>query len=272
METWRFADHVKYDALALIAPVIADGDESWIQVYGTRAQDHRTVTAKLSAFDEANPQPLELVLNVRCGLCDQLMALHEWKGRSEMAYACEHRHADGRYHHTDKETVDDAVDRMLIRRLDDRSHWALAPELAPAPEVLATYVVHLVAKLEIYDAHIGAAKADRLLSGLRARLSAQLGQVREIQEHGAFVVAGLDAFARNPWRSVSTRGLQSFTDLGRAILVERVICHREHVQVSTRIDRGTSIHRRLRAEELREEIAATREELRNLEVELAGLE
>jgi hypothetical protein len=38
---------------------------------GTRAHGHRTTIEALGAFDEVNPQPMELGLNVRCGLCDR---------------------------------------------------------------------------------------------------------------------------------------------------------------------------------------------------------
>jgi hypothetical protein len=272
-ELWKYSAEVRYDALALIAPAIADGDDSWIQVYGTRAHDHRTTIEALRAFDEVNPQPTGLCLNVRCGLCDRPMPLYESDPGSKIppGYSCDHRHADGLYHHVDKANVDDVVDRLLHRRLNGRFRWALAAELAPAAKSLAAYVDYLKAKIETYDVHIGVAKADRSLSRRRARLTLQLEQVRAIQEQGVFAVAELDMFVRSPWRAASSHGRESFTDLGRALLVERVVCHREDIQVVTRLDEDTALHRKLRAEELREQIAAAQADLQELEEELVEL-
>ncbi|RBQ14719.1 hypothetical protein DP939_39640 [Spongiactinospora rosea] len=89
----------------------------------------------------------------------------------------------------------------------------------------------------------------------------QLEQVQEIQRQGAFVVAGLDAFARNPWRAISSRDRSAFSDLGRALLINSVVSHRDDIKVITRFDEDTPLYRRLRVEELQEEIATARTEL-----------
>ncbi|GAA3111621.1 hypothetical protein [Streptosporangium carneum] len=63
-----------------------------------------------------------------------------------------------------------------------------------------------------------------------------------------------------------------FTDLGRALLVERVVCRRDDIEVFARFDENSALYRRLlRADEVREQIAATWSQLRRFEEELAGL-
>ncbi|MFD0883023.1 hypothetical protein ACFQ08_00365 [Streptosporangium algeriense] len=272
-ELWRFDSHIRYDALALIVTAIADGDDSWAEVYGTRAHDHRKVIAELRAFDETNPQPMELGVNVLCGLCGRVMDVWDGDAKYELppAYSCDRRHADGRYHHADKAEVDTMIDYTLLPQLHGRFQWVLSPELAPDPASLVSYADHLQAKINTYDTHIGAAKADGSLKHQRERLTTRLALVRAIQEQGVFTVARLDALVRDPWTATSQHRRGMFTDLGRALLVERVVCHRDDIEVFTRFDEDTALYRRLRAEDLREQIAAARSQLRRLEEELARL-
>ncbi|MER6826894.1 hypothetical protein ABT352_12985 [Streptosporangium sp. NPDC000563] len=273
-EVWKQWNEVEYDTLALIASLIAEDDSCWSEVYGTRADDWRAVTAALRAFDEANPQPMDLSLNVRCGLCGRRMALHERESRADVpsVYACEHRHTDGRFHHEEKTDVHRVVDRVLLDTLNGRFFWVTAPELAPAPAALVAYADHLTAKIATYDAHIGAAKADAALSRQRTDLVARLEQVGMIKEHGVFAVAGLDALVREPWRGGSSRDDGVLTDLGRSLLVDRVACHRDGIEVFTHLDEGTALYRRLYAEDLRKEIRVARSRLQMLEDELTELE
>ncbi|MBF8187840.1 hypothetical protein ITP53_19290 [Nonomuraea sp. K274] len=273
-EIWKHWDEAKYDTLALIASLIAEDDPCWSEVYGTRADDWRAVTAALRAFDEANPQPMDLGLNVRCGLCSRRMALHERESRADVPsmYECGHRHTDGRFHHEEKADVHRVVDRVLLDALNGRFSWVTAPELAPAPAALVAYADYLTAKIATYDAHIGAAKADAALSRQHTDRVARLEQVGMMQEHGVFAVAGPDALVREPWRSRSARDDGVFTDLGRALLVDRVVCHRDGIEVFTRLDEGTALYRRLYAEDLRQEIRVARAQLQMLEDELTELE
>ncbi|WP_326829350.1 zinc ribbon domain-containing protein [Streptosporangium sp. NBC_01810] len=266
-----YAAPAEYDALALVVSVIAEDASAWHEVYGTRAHDYRMTTAALQAFDEANPQPLDLGLNIQCGLCERRMSFHEGDPDSRLpaAYSCNHKHDDGRYHRVSSEDVDDAIDRHLRSRLRGRRHWVLAPELAPEPELVAAYADHLNAKIKTYDDHIGAAKLDRFLARERARLTKQLEQVRGVQEHGVFVVADLNTFADDYWRSTSAP--DRATELGRALLVESVVCYRSSIRVVTRFDDHTALYRRLRTEELRHEIATARAHLSELEEELHEL-
>ncbi|MEV5892252.1 hypothetical protein [Nonomuraea fuscirosea] len=274
LEVWKHWDEVVYDTLALIASLVAEDDPCWSEIYGTRADDWRAVTAALRAFDEANSQPMDLGLNVRCGLCGRRMALHEREGRADVPsmYGCEHRHTDGRFHREEKVGVHRAVDRVLLDALNGRFSWVTAPELAPAPAALAAYADHLTAKIATYDAYIGAAKANADLSRQRTDLVTRLEQVVMVQRHGVFAVAGLDALAREPWRGRVARDDGVFTDLGRALLVDRVVCHRDGIEVFTHLDEGTALHRRLYAEDLRKEIRVARIQLEMLEDELAELE
>ncbi|GII96735.1 zinc ribbon domain-containing protein [Sinosporangium siamense] len=270
-EVWMFSAPAKYDALALIVAVIAEDAGVWNEVYATRAHDYRVTVAALQAFDEANPQPLDLGLKVTCGLCERRMSFHdeELNSRLPPTYYCDHKHDDGRYHHVSKEDVDDAIDRHLRSRLRGRRHWLMAPELSPAPELVAAYADHLKAKIKTYDDHIGAAKADRFLAHERARIATRLEEVRRIQEHGVFVVAGLDTFADGHWRS--TPASDRATELGRALLVDRVVCGRSNIRIVTHFDDHTALYRRLRSEELQREIATARVHLSELEEELAEL-
>ncbi|MFC5824434.1 hypothetical protein [Nonomuraea insulae] len=273
-EIWKHWDEAKYDTLALITSLIAEDDPCWSEVYGTRANDWRSVTVALRVFDEANPQPMDLGLNVRCGLCGRRMALYERESRADVpsAYACGHRHPDGRFHREEKADVHLVVDRALLNALNGRFSWVAAPELAPAPAALVAYADYLTAKIATYDAHIGAAKADAVLSRQHTDQLARLEQVGMIQEHGVFAVAGLDALVREPSRGRPARDDGVFTDLGRALLVDRVVCYRDGIKVFTHLDDGTALYRRLYAEDLREEIREARIRLQMLEDELTELE
>ncbi|WP_066366163.1 zinc ribbon domain-containing protein [Herbidospora mongoliensis] len=262
-DIWMYGEPTRYDALALIVTVIAGDDDAWKEVYGTRAQDYRSTVAALRSFDEANPPPLDLGVNVRCGICDRRMSFHEAIPDSKIkaAYYCDVRHSDGRYHRVYKEEIDVAVGRHLRLELRGRSHWVVAPELAPEPESVAAYADRLAAKIQVFDRHIGAAGSDESLGRERALLVSRLAQARDIQERGVFAAAGLDSY----WHGDQT------TELGRALLIDRVGCDRAGIDVVSHFEEGTDLYRRLRTEELTGEINGLRAHLSALEEELDEL-
>jgi hypothetical protein len=65
-----------YVARAMVAPVLAGRDPCWERTYGSRAEDYRATVAALAAFDAANPEPMRLMPNIRCGDCGARMTPH----------------------------------------------------------------------------------------------------------------------------------------------------------------------------------------------------
>jgi hypothetical protein len=264
----------EYVAIALVAQVLAGGDNTWSRVYGTRAEDYRATAGALAAFDAANPEPMRLAPDVRCGDCGNTMNVHApvdlGRGdREEAIYDCGIRHEDGRYRHYNKDGVDTAIDRELVRLLRRHPSWAAAPEIAPSPAALAQYADYLTKKIAIYDTHIGAARDDPGLSRQRARLDDTLRQVTAIREQGALAVAGLTGHQAGRWY-LGVQG--TFTDLARALLTARVEVSQSGITVFTPFDSGTPLYRTLRTREIREELADLQRRQQELTEELAGLE
>jgi hypothetical protein len=182
LPTWRQGGR-GYVAIALVAPLLAGDDDTWRQVYGTRAADYRATTDALAAFDAANPAPMRLTPDIRCGECGNAMNSYTTTthGGKESYYECGTRHPDGRYGRSNKDDVDAAIDWTLLRLLRQHPSWAAAPELEPSPATLAQYADYLAAKIEIYDAHIGAAGQDPDLSGEREELANKMNTVNALR-------------------------------------------------------------------------------------------
>jgi hypothetical protein len=272
LAVWASGERL-YSALALVAPVLAGGDEAWALTYAARATDYRRAIDAIEVFDRKHPEPMMLAPDVWCGDCGNRLSLHpaidygDGEGRQAL-YSCDVRHEDGKYRSHKKSWVDAEVDEELRRRLRDHPSWATAPELEPHPEVIATYAAHLTAKIGTYDEHIGAARADEVLARRRAELVDALEQITAIGEHGALTVAGLTTYATSHAYAWSSR---TFTELARAFMTTRVEVTRAEVTVITRLDEDTPLYRSLRVREIREELTALRHRRQQLEAELAEL-
>lgn len=264
-----------YVARALVAPVLAGKDPCWEHMYGSRAEDYRATVAALAAFDAANPEPMRLVPNVLCGDCGARMTLHPEvelaPGRwSKARYVCLMQHEDGSKRRRARQDVNERIDRLLARTLSQHPSWADAPELEPAPELLAQYAGYLASRAAQYDKHIGAASADGELSEMRAGLGKTIALVAAMRERGALRAAGIaEPREWGPW---STVRWTPFSDLARALLTERVEVTETLITVVTRFDEGTPLYRTLRAREIHEELDELRQRTEELAAELAELD
>jgi hypothetical protein len=117
LRTWNRGE-LGYIAIALVAPILAGDDDTWNQVYGTRAADYRATTDALAAFDAAHPEPMRLTPDIRCGECGNAMnpytTTFPGDGRKSY-YERGTRHPDGRYGRFEKDEVDAAIDGALLR-------------------------------------------------------------------------------------------------------------------------------------------------------------
>ena len=264
----------EYVAIALVAPVLAGDYDCWSQVYGSRVGDYRATAEALAAFDAANPEPMQLTPDVRCGDCGNAMSLYIPSGsgrgvdRDEARFSCDVRHEDGKYRNRKKSDVDAAADRKLLLLLRLHPSWATAPEIEPSPEALAGYAHHLTAKISAYDDHIGAASKDHWLSRQRAELETVLKQVRAMREQGSFAVAGLAGAHPTYWY---IPGEPNFTDLARALLTTRIDVSQETIAVATPFDAKRPLYRTLRTREIRDELADLERRQHELADELAEL-
>lgn len=261
-----------YVAIALVAPLLAGDDDTWNQVYGTRAADYRATADALAAFDAADREPMRLTPDIRCGECGNAMSSFTITGPGggeESYYECGTRHPDGRFGRSKKDDVDAAIDWTLLRLLRQHPSWAAAPELEPSPAALAQYADYLAAKIEIYDAHIGAAGQDPDLSRQREELVNKMNTVNAIRERGALAVAGLTSDRPGLWFSGTD---QAFTPLARALLTTLVKVGENKITISTPLDAGTPLYRTLRAREIRDELTELEHRQRQLAEELAELD
>jgi hypothetical protein len=188
----------------------------------------------------------------------------------EAGYACDARHEDGKHLRLDRKDVDSTIDWLLVRRLSNHPSWAGAPELEPAPELLARYADHLDARAAQYDQHIGSASADAKLSRMRAELGDEITLLADMRAHGALRTAGVAG--PREWGPWSTINPAPFSDLARALLTERIEVTETTINVIARFEEGTPLYRTLRAREIREELAAMRRQEEQLRAELAALE
>ena len=270
LPTWRHEGR-GYVAIALVAPVLAGDDDTWCQVYGTRAADYRATSDALTAFDAANPEPMRLTPDIRCGECRNAMNSYTITapgGGKESYYECGTRHPDGRYVRSKKNHVDAAIDGALLRLLRQHPSWAAAPELEPSPETLAQYADYLAAKIRAYDANVGAASRDPDLSHQREELADRMNTVNAIREQGALAVAGLTSYRPGPWFSATE---PAFTTLARVLLTTLVKVSENKITISTPLDAGTPLYRTLRAREIRDELTELERRKRELAEELAEL-
>lgn len=264
-----------YVARALVAPVLAGKDPCWERTYGSRAADYRATAAVLADFDAANPKPMELAPDIRCGDCGSRMIPcpeYDLGGgqKMEASYACDACHEDGKYRRRDRKDVDNRIDWLLVWTLSNHPSWAGAPELEPTPELLARYADYLAARAALYDEHIGSASADANLSRIRAELGDAITLVAAMRENGALRTAGVTG--PHEWGPWSTINPASFSDLARALLTERVEVTDTTIDVVMRFDEETPLYRTLRAREIREELATMRRQEEELTAELAALE
>jgi hypothetical protein len=156
-------EELGYVAIALVAPVLAGDDDTWRQVYGTRAADYRATADALAAFDAASHEPMRLAPDIRCGECGNAMnslTITGPGGGKESYYECGTRHPDGRYGRSKKDDVDTAIDGTVLRLLQQHPSWAAVPQLEPSPATLAQYADYLAAKIKAYDTNVGAASQD----------------------------------------------------------------------------------------------------------------
>jgi hypothetical protein len=270
LPTWRHGGR-GYIAIALVAPVLAGDDDAWNQVYGTRAADYRATTDALAAFDAADFEPMRLTPNIRCGECGNAMSSFTITGPGsdeESYYECGIRHTDGRFSRSKKDDADAVIDWKLLRLLRQHPSWATAPELEPPPATVAQYADYLAAKIEIYDAHIGAAGQDPDLSRQREELDNRMDTVNAIQEQGALAVAGLTSYRPGHWLSATE---PAFTTLARALLTTLVKVSENKLTISTPLDAGTPLYRTLRVREIRDELAELERRQQELGEELAEL-
>jgi hypothetical protein len=273
LATWG-RDGRKYVAIELVAPVLAgDDDDTWSQVYGSRASDYRATVEALAAFDAANPEPMRLTPDVRCGDCGNAMSLYIRPGldrgdRDEAVFSCGIRHEDGRRRSRKKADVDAAIDRELLFLLRHHPSWATAAEIEPSTEALAGYASYLTVKISAYDEHIGAASKDPELSQQREALEAALRQVGAMQVQGPFAVAGLAGNHAWGWY---IRGEENFTDLARALLTIRMEVSQKTIEVRTPFDAETALYRTLRSREIRDELADLQRRQHELADELTEL-
>lgn len=264
-----------YIARGLVAPVLAGDDGSWERTYGTRAVDYQATAAALAAFDAANPEPMRLVPNVRCGFCGERMTPHPAVDRSyapriEARYVCQADHDDHRTRQRARHDVDETIDRLLVRALSQHPSWAGAPELEPSPELLARYAEFLAARAAVYDEHIGAASADGWLSKIRAELGEAIALVAAMREKGALRAANVaEPREWGPWSAIY---VSPFSDLARALLTERIEITEKTITVITPFDDGTPLHRTLRMREICEELASMKQREQELTTELAELD
>ncbi|MFG1997601.1 hypothetical protein ACGFNU_00455 [Spirillospora sp. NPDC048911] len=272
LAVWRSNDENELVALGLVAPVLAGRDDAWTRTYATRVGDYKATVSALEAFDEEHPPPLRLAPDMRCGDCGGTLRL--WPGITtnsqsiEAHYSCENRHADGKYRHHEQSSVDEWVDRILHRRLRDHPSWATAAELEPSREKIAAYLGDLTKRIEIFDAHIGAAKSVDQLVQIRSRLVEELELVREIHEQGGLAAAGLTTYAAR----ASYVHVWTFTDFARAFLTKRIEVTDRSVNVVTPFEDGTPLQRLLRSREIRADLAELRQRQEELERELAALD
>jgi hypothetical protein len=271
---WPFGER-DYVARAMVAPVLAGQDACWHRAYGSRAEDYRTTGGALAAFDAANPEPMRLTPDVRCGECGTRMTPYPGydlgQGHQvEAGYGCQVRHEDGKFGRRERRDVDETIDQILTRTLSGHPSWAAAPELEPTPELLARYADYLTARAAVYDERIGAASGDRELSQTRAEIGEALVVVAAMQEHGALRAAGVEG--PRHWGPWSTINPDPFSNLGRALLTERVEVSKKRITVVTRFDEGAPLYRTLRAREIREELAGLRHREAELTEELAQLD
>jgi len=270
LPTWHHGGR-GYVAIALVAPVLAGDDDTWRQVYGTRAADYRATADALAAFEAANPEPMRLTPDIRCGECGNTMnsfTITGPGGGKESYYECGTRHPDGRYGRSKKDDVDAAIDGTLLRLLRQHPSWAAAPELEPSPATLVQYADYLAAKTEAYDAHIGAASQDPSLSRQREELASRMNTVNAIREQGALAVTGLTSYRPGLWFSATE---PAFTPLARALLTTLVKVGEKKVAISTPLDAGMPLYRTLRAREIRDELTELERRQRELAEELAEL-
>lgn len=270
LRTWD-REELGYVAIALVAPILAGDDDTWNQVYGTRAADYRATTDALAAFDAAHPEPMRLAPDIRCGECGNAMNSYTIAGPGgghKSYYGCGTRHPDGRYGRSEKDDVDAAIDGALLRLLRQHPSWAAVPELEPSPAILAQYAGYLTAKIRIYDANVGAAGQGPGLSGQREDLGSRINTVNAIRERGALAVAGLTSCRPGPW---FTTAEPAFTTLARALLTTLIKVGDNKITVSTPLDAGTPLYRALRAREIRDELTELEHRQRELAEELAEL-
>jgi hypothetical protein len=270
LPTWNHQE-LGYVAIALVAPVLAGDDDTWRQVYGTRAADYRATADALAAFDAANPEPMRLTPDIRCGECGNAMdsfTITGPGGGKESYYECGTQHPDGRYGRSKKDDVDTAVDGTLLKLLRQHPSWAAAPQLEPSPATLAQYADHLAAKIKLYDANIGAAGQDPGLSHQREELANKMNTVNAIREQGALAVAGLASYRPGLWFGATE---PAFTTLARALLTTLVKVSEKKITISTPLDAGTPLYRTLRAREIRDELTELERRQRELAEELAEL-
>lgn len=270
LPTWN-REEPGYVAIALVAPVLAGDDDTWRQVYGTRAADYRATADALTAFDAANPEPMRMTPHIRCGECGNAMdssTITGPGGGKESYYGCGTRHPDGRYGRSGKGDVDSAIDAALLRLLRQHPSWAAVPHLEPSPATLAQYADYLAAKIKLYDANIGAAGQDPGLSRQREELANKMNTVNAIREQGALAVARLTSYRPGPWLSATE---PVFTTLARALLTTLVKVDENKITISTPLDAGTPLYRTLRAREIRDELTELERRQRELAQELAEL-
>jgi hypothetical protein len=146
---------------------------------------------------------------------------------------------------------------------------AAGSEFEPTTEAIARYAEYLIAKIAVYDAHIGAARDHPGLRRQRADLRDTLQLVTTIQERGTPTAARLTYFYPHSWYY---REQSPFNNLARALLTTRVQISESAVTVSTRIDEGTELRRLLRIRELRAELADLQLRHQEIVTELASLE
>ncbi len=109
----------------------------------------------------------------------------------------------------------------------------------------------------------------RNLSRQREELADRINTVNVIREQGALAVAGLTSYRPGRWFSATE---PAFTSLARVVLTTRVDVREERTTVLTLLDPGTSLHRALRAREIREEFMELERRQRELARELVELD